>query len=833
MKKKLASKKNRTRKVLPALVAGILLTGSGVMGKTAEAQTAPTTARIRAWQEYPFVKPPAAGVHRQLWEDFTDLPEWCQRGRIVYGAEQTSIEAAKRIKENGAGLLHVGPIRALSAEQVKTYEEIGLPLVLRLDGQMFWGDRHNELMETLRPGGWAVYHSTVPNNDWFRKFPASLSAAKFMRDGQPMWEYYGSNWVMRRDINYIHPAAIQMRDAFLRECLLGEQVFDRPIGLAAAGHASGVWWDNPGNIVESYDAYTQGFVANEVKRLFEKRFRQRFEAEFNQQPALQKRYPTPEAKENLFYQRYQAWYVDPLYFWMRDGDEEVLEWWNRFWAEAYAGYYAWQYQYIQNEIAPKLGKKHLFVGGNSKLCWSSASWDYYAFSWGTYDLLGPNETTVVYSDKHAPGFKLALAASNGKPAALWNGGNNDLVCAEALACLGVVGNQPEHLTAFQKANFDLYQNARPGGRVACLYHLEDGLHHSEIANLCRVTDQVGRSGVPLEIITEKHLGPEVLDTFDLVILPGFRFTDAEAAALRAYAERGGRLLLLGDNRDRNGRPLAEGLAGLAAWTDGEKALGKGQVRVFGSQLIDQAAMDGTLAALKADAFRITSPAGANLLLNILTQPKQNLVTAHLVNFTGQPVENVRVRFPDDLNLTRIVYISPYGSSQTLKAVGKTVTIPRLSIYGIICLCPNERIARDLLERNRGFNRTFENDRLPRVTVRGGIPEKEWKLSELAPGEKLCQLRQFTKTGFRRLDADVVTAGRGRVGTAQPVKLRIHALGVWNPEAVFLDRMEFVFVHEASGHREIVPLKMEPVSGQEKESGADERQKSQVQMPAGT
>jgi len=243
--------------------------------------TAPQRARvdrpkIRTAGQYPFAEPQSVKPHEQLWQVFEDLPSWCQRGRLVYTSGKDRLRgphSVRALKDKGADLLHIGAIRRLTADHMRQLKDGGLPLVLRLDGQFFWGDRQMDLMESIRPGGWANYHNTVPNSDWYRKFPLSLAATKVLRDGQLMREYYGSAWVQRRDINYIHPAVIQMRDAFLRECVLGEQVFDRPVGLACGGHASGVWWDNPGNLADSYDAYTQDFVAREFEKKFGARYR--------------------------------------------------------------------------------------------------------------------------------------------------------------------------------------------------------------------------------------------------------------------------------------------------------------------------------------------------------------------------------------------------------------------------------------------------------------------------------------------------------------------------------------------------------------------------------
>jgi len=779
--------------------------------------------KIRPWQDYPFFPKPENTLHKELWEDFKDIPVWGQRGHLVYCSGGSFGKAFGKFAENkedfdkgkqaGVSLVHVGPIkkRYLTREIVDYLHEIGLPLVLRLDGQYFWGRNYNELMSSLRFGGWDTYHNTVPNNDWYRKFPPSLAATRVLRDGQPIIEYYGSKWVQRRDLSYMHPVSIQMRDGFLRECVLGEQVFDRPLDLEAGGKVSGVWWDNPGNVGVSYDPYSLDYIARE----FEKKFGDRYS----------------DPKDKL-------WYCDPPSLWMRHRDPEIQRWWESVWADAYAGYYAWQYRFIQEELAPKLGKKHIFVGGNSKLCWSSSSWDYYLFSWPTYDLLGPNETTVVYSDKHAPGFKLALAASNGKPAGLWTQ-QNQVAQAEALACLGIANNLPGVLRTFQATNFDLYHNAKPGGRVAVLYHLEDGLHHNEIANICRVTDQIWRSGVPLEIITERHLSQRILEAFDLVVVPGFRLTGRNLEGLRGYLTKGGRLLLIGDNTAEDGKQLARALGGEAPLPDGGVAVGEGHLQNFGSQLITQAQMAQALKDLNGAAFQMTAPEQSNVLLNILTQPKKKLLniltqpkkkllSVHLVNFTGKPVRNAKARLPADLKAQHVAFISPYGANGPLSVSDRTVTIPVLDIYGVIVVCPSARTRDKIISRNQALGGQPTEGGLPTIGIRGNMPGRETKLSDLKPGQKVCHLRQFSKAGFRRVDADIITHGTGKVGQPQDLALKIHAVGVWAPNLVHLDKVSFVMARN-DGYRESVPVPMAPLKTEE---AADVREKD-FAMPTAT
>ncbi|MFQ5810228.1 MAG: hypothetical protein ACE5JM_11470, partial [Armatimonadota bacterium] len=603
-----------------------------------------------------------------------------------------------------------------------------------------------------------------------------LSATKVRRDGELLVEYYGSNWVQRRDLSYVHPASIQMRDAFLRECVLGEQVFDTPLDLQCGGCASGVWFDNPGNVAVSYDAYANALVAREFARKFGDR------------------YPDPKA--------HKPWYCDPPHFWITEHDDEVRRWYEKFWADAYAGYYAWQYGFLQREIAPKLGREHLFVGGNSKLNWSTSSWDYYLFSWpGTYDTLGPNETTTMYSNKEAPGLKLALAASNGKPGGVWRAPKHPGYMGEMLACLGVTVNATEEQDDFHRANRNLYHNAMPGAGVAVLYHLLDGIHHSEIATLARVCDQVWRAGFPLEVITELHLSPGVLARFDVLIVPGFRFAAGEVAALRAYLEGGGKMVLIGDNRDGEGGQLSEVLGGAAAFTDGQAGVGEGVLRSFGTQLITQAQMTEAIEGTGATAYRILRPQGEDLLLNVLLQPQLGATELHLVNYTNEPVRDVTVRLPSELRARPVALVSPRGHHQALEPRNDAITIPELVGYAVAVVCPDQRTRDAILAQNAGIEDQPAPTALAEALRKSAIAEEQVEPEDLEPGERLAHLRQSGRAGFRRVDVDVVTRAEGRVGQSQPIRLKLHAVGVWSAQRVHFDRVKFVMVNVETGERE--------------------------------
>ena len=747
---------------------------------------------IRPWQDYPFIKAPERQLRTQLWQNFDELPDWAQRGRMRYLECDGKMPEKLKTAVDMRAVAHVGPIRSLTEADLKMLDDNKVPLVIRLDGQYFWGRDYPQMMEILRPGGWSVYHVTVPNTMWHTKFPPSLSATKLRRDGELYIGYYINPWTQRRDLSYVHPVGLQMRDAFLRECVVGEQVFDIPLDLIVGGRVSGVWWDNPGTNCVSYDAYAGELMARE----FAKKFGQRYKDPVKHVP----------------------YYGDPMHFSIVYHDREVMKWYERFWADAYAGYYAKQYQILQDELAPKLGKKHLFVGGNFKVGWSMANWDYYLFSWpNVLDCMGPCESTAIYSNKDAANYKLALAASNGKPTGVWVNRANPTMRAEVLACLATLSRQEPTENAFHMANETLYHNAMPGGRIAVLYHLADGIHHSEIANLDRVCDQVWQAGCPLEVITELHLTPEVLKGFDMLVVPGFQFDPREVDAIKSYLQGGGKVLLVGDNRDADGRQLSEALGGVAAFTDGQAVVGKGSLQTFGRQLITQAEMTSAIENFKATSYRVITPGGEDVMLNVLAQPKGNFTTLHLLNYTQSPIKDVKVRMPEELKAQHVALITPRGRHQVLTVQDNTLTIPLLEAYVVAVICPDAASRDEILAGNKVIADLPALDKLWEIKVPkdvwatqrvSQVRQEQIEQHTLAAGQRLSHLRQNSRAGYHRLDLDVATQGTGTAGKSQEIRLMKHLPRGW-AENIQFDQRKIVAVHLDSDAREEVPVEIEP------------------------
>ena len=641
----------------------------------------------------------------------------------------------------------------------------------------------------------------------------------------------------RRDPAFMHPATIQMRDAALREFLLGETVFREHPGF---GPSDGIYWDNPGGgDFASYDPYSTGVFEKEFKRRFGDRYvgmlREWFDAYYDQRmksAGFKERYGSPERRRDLFdaYRRaLELWYLDPLRFHILHHDRDVLDWWTELWADAMCGYYAWQYKFLQEEVAPKLDRKHFYVAINAKF---RDPCQLYRFAWPTGDILGPCEMGYAYSDKIAPGYKLALAASNGKPGSKLVT-RSTLELAESLACCGVPVIYREEHDAYRvwlTTNLDLYRNARPGGRIAVLYHLVDGLRHNEMHTIWTVCDHVWRTGAPLEIITERHLSLDVLRQFEAVIVPGFTLKARDVQGLKDYAARGGFVLLIGDNLSADGTYLATGLAGIDARAHGTAAVGEGKVKNMPEQVATAEQVEAGLSKLGAcrEGARILAPAGENLMLNVLTQPEKGLTGLHLVNYTGKVRRGVRVRLPDDLAGKALAFVSPHGGSGPLEAEDGVVTVDVLDVYGVLVACDSAEVRDEIVARNRREEFVPSPDGSPPAGVMPETVENRIEPGDLKTDERLCRLRQSTPIGIRRIDADIVAPAAGRVGEALPLRMLIHSAG-WSSLAEqrnYIDRFAFVMVDKNTGRRERVDIPMPPLT--EEEEAAEARRKAEIE-----
>ena len=198
---------------------------------------------------------------------------------------------------------------------------------------------------------------------------------------------------------------------------------------------------------------------------------------------------------------------------------------------------------------------------------------------------------------------------------------------------------------------------------------------------------------------------------------------------------------------------------------------------------------------------------ADVLINILTQPEQRLVSIHLVNFSGRTVERPVLRLPAEFLNRPLVHISPDGEASLLTAKTRDLSLPPLKIYSVLVSCDDEKKARAILKRNRGAKK--EKNQPREVGLEPWQPPKPlpWLPGELISGERLVRLRAFSKAGLRRLDMDLAMMPEARVGQPEKIRLRLLALGAWSSSLVRLDRTALMFEHWPSGRKETVPIQL--------------------------
>jgi len=729
-------------------------------------------------------------LHNELWDDHEYLPKWARRGVLVYRSHVRAEKAAQM----GTSVAHWGTVRNVSEDMAKAYKPLGIGLCFRTESEMFFANEHLDMMESLRPGGWAVYHNVAINTRWFSKFPESRLANRVRRDGTAVIEYYGSNWVERRTGSYLHPSFRKMRYIYLANLLTGQPAFPGEKILPGAGHLDAIWYDNPGNSILCYsEAVKEKYVAD-------------FKKKFPEKIAKWSAEKTRRGKRKF----HEVWLYDPPTLWMRYNDDEVKRWWEKFWADSYAHYNLWNY-FTAQELGKKAGKDHILIGGNYKLTWPGSAWDYYMFAHGGVDIMGPCETWQMFSNKQAFAFKAALAASNGKMTGMWG---RKAFLAESLACLGIVfrGGMSDPLHRFHWNNRDMYENAKPGGKVAVLFCLRENIHQSEVANLDEFCNQVWSLGIPLEVITEQHLTEPVLKNFDVLISCGMPFDEREVGVVKDYVNQGGGLLLIGENLAPGGKCISSEF-GKREWKNASFESGKGKVAFYESQTIRTAELGKALTYLGGDAYRLTSPK-EDILVNVLKQPRMNCIQVHLVNYSGKVQRNLELSLPGDRADDTAVLLSPDGCFAELKIETRDnkcrVVVPELTRYNVVVFTQDRKSAAGLLARNRklGFRKGSGKPGGTKARYNSAGPDS------VGMDKRLCLLRHATHAPNRAMCVDVVGPREIDAKNNAQISLVFHRAAIWVQTKSYIQQMNIVFQRERDGKRFLVPVPLKGLTARE-------------------
>lgn len=726
---------------------------------------------------------PAARAH---WLDYPRYPDWAQRGRMIYldgtRATEEHLALVERYKAQGATpFIHAfTPHWPDDPAIVARLERAGIPVDVRVEGSLFFEDDHIDRFAFIHgrflPGGWWYNHAWRTNYDWWRLFPESIAATTRRRNGDEKLAYAGHYVTVRREGSPLAPEHRSARAKQIAWLLAGVdplpnvpmRAYENPrakdpkVPYPMLGHYAGLWYDNPSS-APSYD------VASRVA--WEKHFKEKFGVEIAD----------------------SAGHPDPA----------VRREWARFWADAWADYYLWRKQ-LQDDLLRKRGKPFCHTAGNfSFISQPHGTAEFWFARRGCVDMFGPSE----YVPEWCRGrfhflIKAAMAASHGRPAGKFY--PNDLQIAESLAVCGTNTYRPEQ-AEFLAANVDLWANGQPGSHIAILFHVEHNLLESHIVDLQALVDQLTELGFPYEVVTEDDLGAEMAAQFALLIITQTDVTEDDVVKLAAYLAAGGRLLIIGDCQvmgprtyDLNAPPRWSPPRTLAAAL-AQKGQDHALLEVhspYPNPLLDRA-----VRMLAGPGFHLYK-GHPDVLLNILRQPKGDLILANLVNYSGKPVSGLLLPMAHERGRTHAGWISRDGGAQML-SWEYCVPVPELRYGGTIILGRDRAAVESIIKRNA---ERFPLKPLPpdfkwaSATQYGPWHARQIPLDAVAEDQTLCRHRVGATDRGGYLFLDAVAPKTAKVGEAAKVALRI-----LETRYDHVEHWQLIFEDLATGEGTAVPI----------------------------
>ncbi|MBM4030584.1 MAG: hypothetical protein FJ291_02225 [Planctomycetes bacterium] len=730
---------------------------------------------------------PSAWAH---WLDDPRYPDWAQRGRIIYldatRATEEHLALVERLKAQGATpFIHAfTPHWPDDAAVVARLGRAGIPADVRVEGSLFFEDDHIDRFAFIHgrflPGGWWYNHAWRTNYDWWRLFPESVRATTRRRNGDEKLGYAGHHVTVRREGSPLAPEHRSARAKQIAWLLAGvdplpdvpmrpyenQHAKDPKAPYTMPGHYSGLWYDNPGS-APSYDVASRA--------AWEKHFKEKFGVEI----------PDP------------AGHPDPA----------VRREWARFWADAWADYYLWRKAY-QNELLAKRGKPFCHTAGNfSFISQPHGTAEFWFAKRGCVDMFGPSE----YVPEWCRGrfhflIKAAMAASHGRPAGKFY--PNDMQIAESLALCGTNTYRPEQ-AEFLAANADLWGNAQPGGRTALLFHVEQSLLESHLADSQALADQFTDLGLAYEVVTEDDLGAEMAKQFPLLVISQTDITEDQAAKLGGYLEAGGRLLLLGDCLIEG--PRTYDLNAPPAWaprrTVASALTDKGQ----GHRLLDVRSpfpshlLLNAIQMLGGASFSLFSgdPDHLDILINVLRQPKGDLTLVSLVNYSGEMKRDVAFLVPPEVMGRHAGWLSRDGGGGMLAIRDGRIVVPELR-YGCTVVLGRDRAAVErIVQRNV--------EKFPRAPLppdfkwASAMRYGAWHGRQIPPDkvpedQSLCRHRVGATDRGGYLFLDALAPKAAKVGEAAKLEFR-----VIETRYDHIEYWQVILEDTATGERTAVPI----------------------------
>jgi len=646
---------------------------------------------------------------RPGWRNHHDLPVWAQRGKVnfarhvggYYRSRQLFVEAVE------AGLTHAhGPEggycdKTFPDEVVAYLKQQGFPVGMRAEGAMFFGFDDNARNHL---SGYRAYHCYPHNINWFRKYPSLMMGTAYSREGHTLTEYSGSSWVERYLGALPSPHFRAFRKLYLQGFVTDTPVFAGEQTPGMLVKADAIWLDNPMPTVASWDPYT---VA-----------------------AAQK--------------QFEAWFGRPIYDPAAHPHPLVRRAWRHYSARAISDYYRWNKAQLR-----RLAGRLVTQSANLHTQYAFSTWEMWLMNQGAMDFMDNEEATHyggsnwTQSPRYFMGYKMGLAAGNGR--AVLRHFGEIASKAESLACLCSSASVPRRKTdktaippwlalmnRFLLRHQAIYGNAQPGAPTAVLFHMRRSLESAQVPKLVLLGHQLQRMGLAFEVVTEDDLTEAALSIYDTLIVSGVPLIEREVAVLKAFCQRGGRLVLIGDNRAGfTDTPLTAALGGPKEWADGEFAVGKGRVVTFERQFAPQ---ERLAKALRSDAAAFLARPDDDLLLTMTYQPVDderfagvskpfgekdrayphfdvpkragNLLALHVVNYSGQRKKNIEIRVPAGLarRLPHAALLRPDFVAEPLRVASHNVhaalSVKDVGPYAVVVLCASEADRDRLVQAER-------------------------------------------------------------------------------------------------------------------------------------
>ncbi|MGD9498619.1 MAG: hypothetical protein AB7Y46_20160 [Armatimonadota bacterium] len=248
---------------------------------------------------------------------------------------------------------------------------------------------------------------------------------------------------------------------------------------------------------------------------------------------------------------------------------------------------------------------------------------------------------------------------------------------------------------FLRERANLYTRKVSLARVAMpFFPMRDfyGSRHS--GTMRQLFTRLSELQVPCDLFSETGFDPQVLATYDLLILPQMDyFSDEHLAAVEAFARGGGTVLTIGDfaTCDELMRPRAN-----VSWlppADGEATLGAGLV-IRRELLPTTSELLALLGRVEETRLVVEEGRGERTLLRSSAYADADEVIVHLLNYSVPiqpgpevvPQRDIRVRapLPEGATVAGVTLLTPEGQDATVeyevRAGACWFTVPEVEIY---------------------------------------------------------------------------------------------------------------------------------------------------------